>query len=97
MLLTLNIQHRENNPMHPARNARGSFASKYQRHQPELTLLYSIIEQHYLGSQGRALPGYVQQEFDDFLQCGHLEYCFLRVRFEYCKHKRPTVDGPTGF
>lgn len=42
----------------------------------------------YLDAQGRSLPGYVQQEFDNFLQCGRLEYDFLRVRCEECKHER---------
>ncbi len=40
-------------------------AGRYQRHRPEQTLLYRIIEQHYLAftahlaAQGRVLPGYV--------------------------------------
>jgi hypothetical protein len=62
----------------------------YQRHRPEQTLLYRIIEQHYpaftahLAQQGRELPGYVQREFEDYLQCGRLECGFLRVRCESC-------------
>ena len=31
---------------------------------------------------------YIQQEFEDFLQCGRLEYGFLRVRCEDCHHER---------
>ncbi len=34
------------------------------------------------------LPRYIQQEFDDVLQCGRLEYGFLRVRCEDCHHER---------
>ena len=30
------------------------------------------------------LPGYVQREFEEFLQCGRLEHGFLRVRCESC-------------
>ncbi len=51
----------------------------YERHQPEHTLLYQLVEQHYpifkasLKDQGQSLPLYIQQEFDDFLQCGRLE------------------------
>ena len=30
------------------------------------------------------MPGYVQREFEDFLQCGRLEHGFLRVRCESC-------------
>jgi hypothetical protein len=63
---------------------------RYQRHRPEQTLLYQIVDRHYpdfkahLAAQGRALPGYVQREFDDYLKCGRLEYGFMRVRCESC-------------
>ena len=63
---------------------------RYQRHQPEQTLLYRIIEQHYpvftahLAEQGTELPSYVRQEFDDYLKCGRLENGFLRVRCDTC-------------
>lgn len=65
-------------------------AGRYQRHRPEQTLLYQIIEQHYpaftahLAQQGTVLPGYVQREFDDYLKCGRLEHGFLRVRCDTC-------------
>ena len=74
-----------------ARNAaRDRDAGRYQRHRPEQTLLYRIIEQHYpaftahLAAQGRVLPEYVQREFEDYLKCGRLEHGFLRVRCESC-------------
>jgi Transposase zinc-binding domain len=38
----------------------------------------------HLAEQGRELPGYVQQEFEDYLKCGRLEHGFLRVRCEFC-------------
>ncbi|WP_212794090.1 transposase zinc-binding domain-containing protein, partial [Acinetobacter baumannii] len=41
-----------------------------------------------LDDQGQSLPRYVQREFEDFLQCGRLEYGFLRVRCEDCHHER---------
>jgi len=59
-------------------------AGRYQRHRPEQTLLYRIIEQHYpafteqLAAQGTALQGYVQREFEDYLRCGRLEHGFMR-------------------
>ena len=65
-------------------------AGRYQRHRPEQTLLYRIVEEYYpaftahLALQGRELPGYVQCEFEDFLKCGRLEHGFLRVRCESC-------------
>jgi hypothetical protein len=51
----------------------------YRRHQPEQTLLYQIVEQHYpefrevMAAQGKTLPFHVQQEFADYLKCGRLE------------------------
>ena len=70
--------------------ARDRDAGRYQRHRPEQTLLYRIIEQHYpvfsthLAEQGRGLPEYVQREFEDYLKCGRLEHGFLRVRCDTC-------------
>jgi ribosomal protein S27E len=66
----------------------------YQRHQPEQTLLYQLVEKYYpaflehQAAEGRTLPDYVQQEFTDFLKCGRLEQGFLRVRCESCEHER---------
>ena len=57
-----------------ARNAcadHGAF--HYQRHRPEKTLLYHLVSKHYpdfrrqLAEEGRALPDYVQREFEDYL------------------------------
>jgi len=65
-------------------------AGRYQRHRPEQTLLYRIVEQHYpvfaehMAAQGRPLPDYVQREFEDYLRCGWLAHGFLRVRCESC-------------
>ena len=48
-------------------------AGRYQRHRPEQTLLYRIVDEYYpafaahLAEQGRELPGYVQREFEDYL------------------------------
>lgn len=74
-----------------ARSAGTGFgANYYQRHRPEQTLLYQIIEQHYpaftkqLALRGTALPDYVQREFDDYFKCGRLEHGFLRLRCDSC-------------
>jgi len=62
----------------------------YTRHRPEATLLYRLVEQHYpalrelRAAAGRALPDYVEAEFDAFLKCGRLEEGFLRLRCEPC-------------
>lgn len=67
-----------------------SDVGRYQRHRPEQTLLYRIVEQHYpaftahLAEQGTVLPGVVQREFEDYLKCGRLEHGFLRVRCDTC-------------
>jgi len=65
-------------------------APVYVRHRPERTLLYQLVQEYYpafkvhLAAQGRALPGYVEQAFEDYLKCGRLEEGFLRVRCETC-------------
>jgi hypothetical protein len=66
---------------------------KYERHKPEQTLLYQIIEIYYpkflshMGQQDKDLPKYVRSEFEAYLKCGRLEYGFLRVRCEDCHHE----------
>ena len=81
----------------------GVGAARYERHRPEQTLLYQLVQEYYpafkahLVEQGGALPGYVEQEFEDYLKCGRLEHGFLRVRCDSrhaehlvafsCKHR----------
>jgi hypothetical protein len=55
-------------PMHlRGREAAGGLV--YERHRPEETRLYRLVEQHYpalvehLAGQGKALPAYVEKEF----------------------------------
>jgi len=66
----------------------------YERHQPEQTLLYQIIEAHYpalvdhLTRMGKSLPGHVHREFEAYLKCGCLEHGFLRVRCDKCHLER---------
>jgi len=61
-------------------------AQRYERHCPEQTLLYRLVEQHYpafvaeLAADGREVPGYVAREFEESLRCGRLEHGFLRVK-----------------
>jgi hypothetical protein len=58
----------------------GTSTPRHERHRPETTLLYQIVEKHYpeflaqLVAQDRSLPNYVQQEFTDYLKCGRLEH-----------------------
>jgi hypothetical protein len=72
----------------------GVGAARYERHRPERTLLYQLIQEYYpalkahLAAQGRALPGYVEQEFEDYLRCGPLVHGFLRVRCTSCHQEQ---------
>ena len=58
-------------------------APRYERHRPEQTLLYQIVDKHYpdflaqLAAEDRFLPDYVQQDFTEFLKCGLLEHGFF--------------------
>lgn len=67
---------------------------RYERHRPETTLLYQLVEHHYpeflaaLAERDRYLPGYVQEEFESYLKCGRLEHGFLRVRCTTCHAER---------
>jgi len=80
--------------MQTAGNAGREVTLGYERHRPEQTLLYQIIEQHYLTflthleQQSRTLPVYVQREFEDYFKCGRLEHGFLRVRCQNCHDER---------
>lgn len=67
---------------------------EYARHQPEQTLLYQVVEVYYpkflahLSELDKALPGYVQEEFEAYLKCGRLEHGFLRVQCESCHREQ---------
>jgi hypothetical protein len=68
--------------------------SAYERHRPEQTLLYQLVEAHYpalvheLARQGKSLPDHVHREFEAYLKCGRLEHGFLRVRCDQCHFER---------
>ncbi len=84
--------------MQPLAQATGLLAAyvpaRFERHRPEATLLYELVDQHYpaflaaLERDGRSLPTFVQQEFDAYLTCGRLEYGILRVRCTQCHAER---------
>jgi hypothetical protein len=68
--------------------------SQHERHRPEATLLYQIVEEYWpsfqaeLDSQGKSLPHFVAKEFDEYLKCGKLEHGFLRVRCSSCHDEK---------
>lgn len=77
--------------VHDFAQAKGFIAPPgYRRHQPEATLLYRLVAEHYprfrdqRATEGRPLPRYVEEEFAAYLKCGRLEHGFLRVRCESC-------------
>ena len=80
----------------------GEGAHGYERHHPEQTLLCQPLEQHdpafvaELAAQGRAVPAYVQREFEEYLKCGRLQQGFLRVRCEACLPACPGDAGEAG-
>ena len=55
-------------------------APTYERHRPEQTPLYALIDEHLprflerLGADGASLPQFVKEVFEAFLKCGRLEY-----------------------
>ena len=63
----------------------------YQRHKPEETELYKIIEQNlpsfqfHLSNADISLPAFVHDEFRSYLRCGLLEHGFLRVKCNGCR------------
>jgi ribosomal protein S27E len=73
--------------------AAGPPAHRYRRHQPENTVLYPIVEEHLpaltdeLANHHATLPGFVVNEFRDYLRCGRLEHGFIRVKCNGCRHE----------
>ena len=71
----------------------GEVKRRYVRHRPEETVLYDVVERHHdaffahLEEQGRRLPGFVREELGAYLRCGRLEYGFVRVKCEGCRHE----------
>ncbi len=72
------------------------FSPRYQRHEPEKTVLYKVVSNNWntfladaeRDTEGYGLPKYIKKEFEAYLQCGILQYGFLRVHCEACKEER---------
>ena len=67
----------------------------YERRRPEDTTLYQLVQEHldtFLAQveaqTGAALPEFVKDEFDAFLECGILAHGFLRLRCAACTHEK---------
>jgi Transposase zinc-binding domain len=66
-------------------------ALHHERHRPEQTTLYCLVQQHAAhfiahteASTRAALPRFIKDEFDAFLECGILAHGFLRLRCGEC-------------
>jgi hypothetical protein len=66
----------------------------YQRHEPEKTTLYKLIQANWLSFQqqvehdlGYPLPDFVNKEFEAYLRCGILAHGFLRAKCTSCPHE----------
>jgi hypothetical protein len=62
-------------------------ALHHERHRPEQTTLYRLVQQHAASFIAQAeastragLPRFIRDEFDAFLECGILAHGFLRLR-----------------
>ena len=76
------------------RTAPDGAALHYERHRPERTTLYRLVQQHAASfiahteaSTGVELPRFIKDEFDAFLECGILAHGFLRLRCAECGHE----------
>ena len=65
-------------------------AFEYLPHHPEETVLYRVVAENlesFLARQqerGRVVPGFVENDLRDFLDCGILERGFIRVHCNAC-------------
>jgi hypothetical protein len=70
-------------------------ALHHERHRPEQTTLYRLVQQHAASfiahteaSTGAALPRFITEEFGAFLECGILAHGFPRLRCGECGHDK---------
>lgn len=66
----------------------------YQRHEPQESVLYKVVQNNWLTFQaqmeketGQTLPSFVVKEFEEYLRCGILAHGFLRVKCMGCHHE----------
>ena len=76
-------------------------AVHYERHRPEQTTRYRLVQQHAArfiahteASTVAALPRFIKDEFDAFLECGILAHGFLRLRCGECGHDTLLAFSP---
>ena len=76
----------------------------YERHRPEQTTLYRLVQQqaasfivHTEASTGGELPRFIKDEFDAFLECGIPAHGFLRLGAvnDLTNRREATAPAPT--
>ena len=78
----------------PPRHRPGTGAPQgYERHRPELTALYQLLEDHWPSFLERAeeaggLPRFIGDEVRAYLRCGILEHGGLELVCRHCGHSR---------
>ena len=84
--------------------ARALRTHTYQRHQPEHTVLYKIVQENFetflrlvQEECGRPLPDFVEKEFREYLKCGILAYGFLRAKCDSCNNGHLVAFIPIRF
>ena len=82
-------------PAHTAQLAAKASAAQgsYERHRPETTVLYQVVEQHWPDFLERAedaggLPRFVVREIEAYLRCGMLQHGCLHLVCEDCGFDR---------
>ncbi len=82
-------------PSQPQPRSPAAGSVHYERHRPEQTTLYRLVQQHVgsfiahtEASTGSELPRFIKDEFDAFLECGILAHGFLRLRCAACGHDK---------
>ncbi len=69
-----------------------SFA--YLRRRPELSPCYHILQAELATfiadreAEGRPLPDYVREEFEDYMKCGILAHGFIRLKCQDCEDEK---------
>jgi len=88
-------QSHQNNLRQSAQHAVAGNQIHYERHRPEQTILYQLVQEHIETffaqvemKTGSGLPDFVKDEFDAFLECGILAHGFLRLRCADCAHEK---------
>ncbi len=68
--------------------------ARYERHQPEKTLLHEVVREQlesFLANareHGAPVARFVERELRAYLECGVLAHGFLRVHCDGCGHDR---------